>query len=174
MSRLFVLGALRAGPRHGYLIRREAVVDQTESWADIKAGSIYNALHRMVGEGLVEPAAVEQDAGPARTVYAITVPGRAEMRDRLRRILAEASLPPDPFDVALRLADELPEEEVAGLLQARKSALADRLEKHRSTLVAVRHHLTTWELQAFEHVIARLSFELDWTTQLLADRSERP
>ena len=51
MSRLFVLGALRAGPRHGYLIRQEVVVDQTESWADIKAGSIYNALHRMVGEG---------------------------------------------------------------------------------------------------------------------------
>lgn len=172
MSRLFVLGALRDGPRHGYLIRREAIVDQTESWADIKAGSIYNALHRMVREGLVEPSAIEQEAGPARTVYAITAPGREEMREQLRRILAEASLPPDPFDVALRLADELPAEEVAELLHARKSALAERLNKHRSTLVAVRQHLTAWELQAFEHVISRLSFELEWTTQLLSDRSE--
>lgn len=174
MSRLFVLGALRAGPRHGYLIRREAVVDQTESWADIKAGSVYNALHRMVREGLVEPSAVEQDAGPVRTVYAITSSGRDEMRNRLRRILAEASLPADPFDVALRLADELPEDEVIQLLHARKSALAERLDKHRSTLVAVGQHLTVWERQAFEHVISRLTFELEWTTQLLSDRSELP
>lgn len=168
-SRLFVLGALRHGPRHGYFVRREATVDQTESWADIKAGSVYNALHRMVREGLVEPGAVEQEAGPSRTLYAVTDRGRAKMREELRRILPAASVPADPFDVALRLADELPDEEVATHLQARRDNLAMRLRKHQSVLVDVRTHLTVWEERAFEHVIGRIAFELSWTDQLLSD-----
>lgn len=169
-SRLFVLGALRHGPRHGYLVRGEAIVDQTESWSDIKAGSVYHALHRMVREGLVEPGAVEQGSGPARTLYEVTDRGREEMSAQLRDILAAAALRADPFDVALRLADELPAEEITALLHARREALAARLLTHETVLVDVRQHLTTWEQKAFEHVIARIAFELGWTDQLLTDR----
>ena len=47
-TRLFILGALsRLGPMHGHQIRREAQISRTESWSNVKPGSLYGALQRM-------------------------------------------------------------------------------------------------------------------------------
>lgn len=163
-----MLGALRRGPRHGYLVRREAVLDQTDAWTNIKPGSIYNALHRMHREGLVEAVASEQAAGPARTVFGLTDHGRSALQEQIRRSLAESPIQADPFDVALRLADELESDDRGGLLGDRRDALAKRVQVHETTLREVRQHLTGWEALAFEHVVARLRFELSWMDGLLA------
>ncbi len=43
--RLFILGTLAAsGPLHGHQIRQQAQTDRTETWTDIKVGSVYGAL----------------------------------------------------------------------------------------------------------------------------------
>jgi len=71
-TRLFVLGALaRHGPMYGHQIRRDARIDCTELWSEVKPGSLYAALHRLQAEGLIEPVRTEQQGNlPARTVYA--------------------------------------------------------------------------------------------------------
>lgn len=167
MVRLFVLGALRDGPRHGYRVRREAEIDRTDAWADIKPGSIHNALHRMAKDGSVRVAEVAQDVGPARTVFEMTPAGARELTGRTRDALRAAVAPADPFDVALRLADGLSAPDVVRALEERRAAFADRVHTHRTTYVEVRRHLSAWESRAFEHVIARLEFELDWVNGLL-------
>ena len=69
-TRLFVLGALaRHGPMYGHQIRRDARIDCTELWSEVKPGSLYAALHRLQAEGLIEPVRTEQQGnlGPARS-----------------------------------------------------------------------------------------------------------
>lgn len=86
-----------------------------------------------------------------------------------RRALKMAAIQADPFDVALRLADELDAADREQILRERRDGLAHRLRAHESALRAARPHLTGWELAAFEHVNARLRFELDWLNRLNAD-----
>jgi len=102
-TRLFVLGALaRHGPMYGHQIRRDARIDRTELWSEVKPGSLYAALHRLQGEGLIEPVRTEQQGNlPARTVYAITAEGRRELRALRGEALREVALRPDPVDLAL-------------------------------------------------------------------------
>lgn len=152
---------------HGYLVRQEAVIDQTEAWADVKPGSIYNALHRMQREGLIEAVATEQKGGPARTVFGLTSEGRAALDQQIRQALEGVVTPADPFDVALRLADEVGTDDRREFLRTRRDGLARRVQVHQATLRDVRPHLTGWEERAFEHVVARLQFELDWTNDLV-------
>ena len=165
--RMFVLGALRRGARHGYLLRREAEIDQTDSWAGIKPGSIYAALHSMTDAGLVRVAAVAQDAGPAKTSFEMTSDGRDELVAQTSAALGAAVLPADPFDVGLRLADELDGPDLDSVLTARRDGFQRRIEELRSTYDDVRQYLTVWEARAFDHVIDRMAFELSWTKQLL-------
>ena len=96
-TRLFVLGALaKHGPMYGHQLRRDARLDRTEMWSEVRPGSLYGALHRMAAEGLIEPLRTEQQGQlPARTVYGITAEGLRE----LRALRAEAlrDLPDTPL-----------------------------------------------------------------------------
>src|SRR5260370_20128732 len=84
---------------YGHQIRRDARVDRTELWSEVKPGSLYSALHRMQAEGLIEPVRTEQQGNlPERTVYAITGEGRRELR-ALRAGAAPGGTPrPGPAD----------------------------------------------------------------------------
>ena len=105
-TRLFVLGALaRHGPMYGHQIRRDARIDRTELWSEVKPGSLYAALHRLHAEGLIEPVRTEQQGNlPARTVYAVTAEGRRELRALRAEALREVALRPDPVDLALAMS----------------------------------------------------------------------
>ena len=122
-ARLFVLGVLaRGGPMHGHRIRREAQVDRTELWTDIKVGSLYAALGRMAAEGSIEPLRTERAGNlPARTVYAITQDGRRELAALRAAALRDVRLRPDPVDLALQYGDDLGAEEVRAAFVARRA-----------------------------------------------------
>ena len=77
--RLFLLGALEDGPRHGYEIMR-LLEDRFAGLYRPSAGSIYPRLARLVDAGLVEQNGRD---------YALTDAGRAEVaarRDELRAL----------------------------------------------------------------------------------------
>ncbi len=60
-TRLFILGALaRRGPMYGHQLRRDARLDRTEMWSDVRPGSLYGALHRLAAEAL------SNHCGPSR------------------------------------------------------------------------------------------------------------
>ncbi|MGR6918848.1 PadR family transcriptional regulator [[Actinomadura] parvosata] len=166
-ARMFVLGALLRGPMHGHQIRRQAQLDRTELWTDIKVGSLYGALHRLVAEGAIEVVRTEQGAGPARTVYALTQAGREEFIALRDRALREVRLRPDPVDLALHYADDLTEQDLRALIGARRDALVARLTAWLHQREQAEPYLRGLEPMTFDHTTARLRAEIAWHESLL-------
>jgi DNA-binding PadR family transcriptional regulator len=180
-TRLFVLGALaRRGPMYGHQIRRDARIDRTALWSEVKPGSLYAAIHRMQAEGLIEPVRTEQRGNlPARTVYAITTEGRRELRVLRAEALREVALHPDPVDLALAMSGDLDDDTLRGFFTDRRQALASR------AAFFARERDRAWPDQSpaddlvIDHAIARIETELRWH-DLVLDRigklaaSDRP
>jgi DNA-binding PadR family transcriptional regulator len=168
-TRLFVLGALaRHGPMYGHQIRRDARLDRTELWSEVKPGSLYLALHKLEAEALIEPVRTEQRGNlPARTVYAITAEGRRELRVLRAEALREVALRPDPVDLALAVSADLDEDALRGFIADRREALAGRMAS------LARERDQRWPDQTaaddliMEHLIARIETELRWHDTVL-------
>ena len=77
-----VLGLLAQRPRHGYELRAafQALVGGEGNW-DVKPAQIYTTLARLEQGGLVAEDGVEQDAGPAKRIYALTPLGRKTLTE---------------------------------------------------------------------------------------------
>jgi DNA-binding PadR family transcriptional regulator len=81
-----ILVALDAGERHGYGITQD-VGELSQGRVRLGAGTLYGALDRLVGEGLVVPSRSETVDGRLRRYYRLTEEGgrrvRAETTERL-------------------------------------------------------------------------------------------
>lgn len=77
-----VLGLLAQRPRHGYELRAafQALVGGEENW-DVKPAQIYTTLTRLEQGGFVAEDSVEQDTGPEKRIYAITLAGRKTLNE---------------------------------------------------------------------------------------------
>lgn len=155
---------------HGYQIRREARLDRTELWTDIKAGSLYGVLHRMEREGLVEVVRTERDGGPPeRTVYDITEQGRYELVTQRDAALRQVRVAPDPLDLALQYTPDLSRENLASAIEIRRQALVNLLATYEQEHRTAAPFLVGLESMAFDHVLARIRGELVWHESLLRE-----
>jgi DNA-binding PadR family transcriptional regulator len=129
MTRVVLLGALaRVGPMHGYAIKQTLHQWYMDFWADVKPGSIYAGLKRLVGEGLVEEVGTSRDGNrPVRTTYRITSAGRDELRTLLRAFWTPPVRIARSVDMALNFVTELPADEIEPLLQERLHALNNQI-----------------------------------------------
>ena len=75
-----LLAALRAGPAHGYALVA-GLAEQSAGAFELSEGTIYPALHRLEGDGLVESAWTKH-AGRRRRVYSLTTRGEAALTER--------------------------------------------------------------------------------------------
>jgi DNA-binding PadR family transcriptional regulator len=168
-TRLFILGSLaRCGPLHGHGIRLRAQTDRTELWSDIKPGSLYGALSRMADEGLIEVVCTQREGKlPERTVYGITDKGRRELAALRAAVLSDVRFRPDPVDVALAYADDMPVEELRAAVLERRNALAKQLESWRALYEEAAPHLKGLEPCMFRHTFARVEAEVVWHDGLL-------
>jgi DNA-binding PadR family transcriptional regulator len=166
---LFVLAALaKHGPMYGHQIRRDARIDRTELWSEVKPGSLYLALHTLGAEGLIEPVRTEHQGNmPARTVYAITAEGHRELRALRAEAFREVVLRPDPVDLALAASADLDEDSLRGFISSRREALASRMAS------LVREREQRWPDQTpaddliIDHLIARIETEIHWHDAVL-------
>lgn len=174
-TRLFVLGALAGrGPMYGHQIRRDARVDRTELWSEVRPGSLYGALHRMHAEGLIEPVRTEQEGNlPARTVYAITAEGRKELRTLRAEALRQVGLRPDPVDLALAMSADLDQDTLRGFFADRRQALASQAAFFAHERERIWPDQGASDDLIMEHAIARIEAELRWHDMVL-DRIGKP
>lgn len=89
---LLLLTALADAPRHGYALIQE-VAAISDGRVRMRTGTLYGALDRLLGQGLIEVAAEEVVDGRARRSYALTDAGRdalAAEAERLRAVATEA------------------------------------------------------------------------------------
>ncbi|MCR4392089.1 MAG: PadR family transcriptional regulator [Candidatus Acetothermia bacterium] len=71
-----VLGALLAGPAHGYELRRRLDQGLGPVWR-IATSQLYSVLRRLEEDGLARRSVEEQPGRPPRHVYALTPAGEA-------------------------------------------------------------------------------------------------
>lgn len=173
-TRLFVLGVLaKGGPMHGHQIRRTAQVDRMDLWSDVKPGSLYGALHRMVSENVIEVLRTEQEGNfPARTVYQITATGLAELAAHRDEALRSVRLRPDPVDLALQHTYDLSEEQLRSAITERRLALESLLASWEQLREVADPYIRGLERMTFRHTELRLRAELEWHTELLTHLSE--
>ena len=170
-TRLFVLGALaKHGPMYGHQLRRDARLDRTEMWSEVRPGSLYSALHRMAAEGLIEPLRTEQQGQlPARTVYGITAEGQRELRVLRAGALREVRLQPDPVDLALAMSTDLDEGTLRGYLEDRMRVLSAQASVFEHSRERCWPDQTVADDLVVEHARLRIRAELDWH-QLVLDQ----
>jgi DNA-binding PadR family transcriptional regulator len=163
-TRLLILGVVRARqPVHGYDVRRELLSWHADDWAHIAPGSIYHALKRLTGEGLLAEVATEQVGGrPTRTSYEVTAKGEAEFQDLLRRYWWEYSIPLDPFQAAYAFLTALSSAEAAGALRNRARLHRLFVEGTRVRMAATGDSEPPHVLEMFELAMARATVEADW------------
>lgn len=85
----FILTALVAGPMHGYGIVGE-VAQLSGGRMDLKVGTLYGVLDRMVSDGLVELDRDEPHQGRLRRYYRLTEDGRNALAEEAARQAANA------------------------------------------------------------------------------------
>jgi DNA-binding PadR family transcriptional regulator len=84
---LHVLLSLAEGKRHGYGIKLD-IEERTDGGLRLGPGTLYEAIHRMVGDGWLEEAegSDEPRRGKPRKYYRLTAPGRERLAGELTRL----------------------------------------------------------------------------------------
>ena len=77
-----VLGLVDVQPRHGYDVRRTYDVHFAGE-RPLKPGQLYATLQRLERDQLIKATEVSRDAGPDRTVFAVTPRGSQQVVDWL-------------------------------------------------------------------------------------------
>jgi len=85
----FILAALQDEPLHGYAIVTRAG-ELSQGRVKLATGTLYSALDRLAGEGLVASVREEIVNGRARRYYALTPAGRAVLQAEAAAMAAAA------------------------------------------------------------------------------------
>jgi DNA-binding PadR family transcriptional regulator len=155
-----LLGILAGGPAHGYDLKR-LHDERFPSARPLAYGQVYSTLARLGRDGLVETVETRQDAGPERTVFALTPQGRRALADWLEEVETPGSY----------AADELLRKTVSALHAG--AGAEDFLARQREAHLAAMRGLTR-ELAAvpdvgariaLDHALAHLDADLRWMKQ---------
>jgi DNA-binding PadR family transcriptional regulator len=159
-----LLGILAGGPAHGYDLKR-LHDERFPSARPLAYGQVYSTLARLDRDGLVETVETAQEAGPERTVFALTPEGRQALADWLGEVETPGSY----------AADELLRKTVSALHAGAGAGpgAQDFLHRQRDAHLGAMRVLTR-ELAAapdvgtriaLDHAIAHLDADLRWMEQ---------
>jgi DNA-binding PadR family transcriptional regulator len=99
----FVLASLLDGPLHGYAIAARAE-QLSEGDVRLTAGTLYGALERMAGQGLVQVDREETVEGRLRRYYRLSDQGRDAVVREADRLAAAARVVQRRLPAAIRSA----------------------------------------------------------------------
>jgi DNA-binding PadR family transcriptional regulator len=165
VTRLLVLGAVRIfQPTHGYHVMRELTTWHVDEWANLKPGSIYNALRSLTKAGMLTEERGDGGSGP-RAVYRLTDDGESEFQGLLRSSIWQLH-PHEPAWLLCGLSFwwALSREEVIDALEARRAQLVAQQGaiRYAETAFSPRPGETDHVVEHFRIQAARLSGELQW------------
>lgn len=165
---MVLLALLMEAPMHPYRMQqmiKERGQDQLVNVA--QRNSVYQALERLVRDGLARPASTAREAGrPERTVYEVTEAGEAMMRAWLTKMLPVPAREFPEFPAALAFLAVLTPEAVRSLLERRIEAQRERLDAIRSQAPPGLPRLFLIE---DEYRAAMLTAEIAWLRGVVAD-----
>lgn len=114
------LALLLERPMHPYEMYQTLVQRSEERVVKVRPGSLYHAVDRLAGQGLVRAISTEREGNrPERTTYEITEQGNSVFTARIAEILATPINEYPEFPLALGESHNLPVESVIQLLRNR-------------------------------------------------------
>ncbi|GAB2573471.1 PadR family transcriptional regulator [Paractinoplanes abujensis] len=168
---MLLLALLTEAPMHPYRMQqmiKERGQDQLVNVA--QRNSVYQALDRLVRDGLARPAGTAREAGrPERTVYEITDEGAATMRRWLADALPAPAREFPEFPAALAFIAVLEPHHVRDLLAQRVETLEAKVAAIRA---AAPPGLPRLFLIEDEYRAALLTAEIAWLRGVVADLSD--
>jgi DNA-binding PadR family transcriptional regulator len=99
----FVLASLLDGPLHGYAIASRAA-ELSDGEVRLTAGTLYGALERMTGQGLVQADREETVDGRLRRYYRLSDQGREAVTREADRLAAAARVVQRPRPAVVKEA----------------------------------------------------------------------
>ncbi|RMI31427.1 PadR family transcriptional regulator [Nocardia stercoris] len=167
---LAVLATLYERPMHRYEIASTLRERGKDRDMDIKWGSLYTVVQNLEKHGFLEIVGSERDgARPERTIYRITDPGRAELTDWTRELIANTEPEHHRFVAGLSVLGLLPPDEVIALLGTRIEQLEREIDSGRTELRVVGASVPRLFLIESEFRVAMLEAEARWTRALRAE-----
>jgi DNA-binding PadR family transcriptional regulator len=164
-----VLGLLTTGPRHTYEMHR-MMIDFHKDFVTGLPRSMYHSVERLLREGYVEVVDTERPAGrPERIVYGITERGRAELTERVTRLLAVPDADTDLLVAGLSFAGCLTAAEAAAALRTRLTTLAQQRESASAALAQRPANLPRLLFLETEYTHARLVAEHEWVAEIATE-----
>lgn len=132
---LAVMSYLTQGPMHPYQLSRTLRDNGNARSIKFNHGSLYMVVEQLARAGFIaEQETTREGMRPERTVYALTDPGREELRDWLRELVAMPRHEYPHFVAALSLIATLPPGEVVELLSRRRERLAEQRAQIRGLI----------------------------------------
>lgn len=167
---LAVLALLSTGPRHPYDIHR-LLAETGKVFVTGLPRSLYHAVSKLEQAGLIEPVGTERQSGrPERTVYALTMAGRDEVRRRVEVLLSIPTADADTTYAALSFIAVLQRGQAIAALSDRAAALTAAIEKIETDLASA-SEVQPLLLVESDFELVRLRGEHDWMVGL-AERIE--
>jgi DNA-binding PadR family transcriptional regulator len=166
-----LLALLKEAPMHPYRMQqviKERGQDQLVNVA--QRNSVYQALDRLVRDGLARAGGTTRDSGrPERTVYEITDEGSATLRRWVLAMLPTPAREFPEFPAALAFLAILDPDEVRPLLEQRVAALREKLT---AVTAQAPPGLPRLFLIEDEYRAAMLRAEVQWLNTVIADLAE--
>jgi len=158
-------------PMHPYRMQQLIKERGKDEVANVRQrASIYQAIERLLRDGLIEVRETERDENwPERTVYQLTPSGRRILMDWMRDMLAAPAREFPEFPAALAFLPLLDAGDVAAQLEARAASLEQELGRLQDGIAATASFLQRVFVIEDEYRIAVLRTELDWVRSLAAE-----
>lgn len=166
---LAVLCLLREEPMHPYEMQRLLRDRHKDDILDLRRGSLYHAIDRLLRARLIEVVGVSREGRrPERTTYRLTPAGRKELLRWLRqRIANPPGREPSEFMGSLSFLVHLAPGDAALHLEARARALEGQIEELASVLTRIAPRVGRVNLIESEYLLAMRRAELVWCRELL-------
>ena len=167
---LTVLVFLRLKPMHPYELQSVIKLTHKEDFLQLKPGSVYNSIARLLEAGLIEVAETNR-AGrrPERTVYRITSAGQEEMSKWLHELLEKPGPDTTWFYAALSFLPAIEPNEAAIQLQQRSKHLLQEIDDYKAVLATMVPRIGRLPLIEVEYALGLRTAERKWVKQIVKD-----
>ncbi|QAA33583.1 PadR family transcriptional regulator [Clostridium manihotivorum] len=171
MVKILILYYLNIKATHGYEIQKFIQASGFDTWANIKAGSIYYALSKMEKDGEIELVREETRGSRVRRIYKVTELGIVELKKSIEKELDKSLIPLNSDKFILPITFNKLDKEVAIRI------IEERIKELNKTL----EYWNFWrnrkidskspqvEMISFDMTISNYQYELKWYKALIEE-----
>lgn len=169
MLELSALGLLQRHPLHGYRLKQELELFMS-SCMSVNYGAIYPLLKRLEERGYITAIAEEPgEAGPCRTIYAITAAGRDRWRQKMLEHPHDSWVKSrSRFFIKFFFFSDLEPEKRIELIEHRLKVTRERLENFEAEPVPA----DPYQAPVWKRHLALLADEINWLNDQLSEENK--